>query len=340
MLHLPTAHAQPYQQQGATVHTAAQNGLRPRSDIFVRGPGGTLWHRGWEDGVWYPWEDLRVVIDAAPSAVKGNIFGAIQVFYLSRGDIWYVLVQVSPTRPTTISFSENLGSVPGDVMDPDHCGIHGLPPWGFCSSVSFISAPAAVTIDDGTHVEVFALGGDLHHMFHRWFQDDGNWSDWTLLSVANFQGDPTAVAWGGHNVAGFTRSDDNHVYEKIYDGSWHNWQDLGGTVLYSPAAASWGPDRIDLFAIGTDHQMFTKWFTNGQWSGGNGWDGWSPLGGYFVSSPGASSLGSGHLDLEGVGADNQVYHSWWGGQWSPWTGIGVSGSFSYAPAVTDSHQTY
>src|SRR5262245_14668474 len=65
------AHAQPFQPQASTVRSMAHDGLHPRSDIFIRGPGGALWHRGWE-GDWFPWENLGVTIDAAPSAVKGS----------------------------------------------------------------------------------------------------------------------------------------------------------------------------------------------------------------------------------------------------------------------------
>jgi hypothetical protein len=192
---------------------------------------------------------------------------------------------------------------------------------------------------------VFAFSGP-HWLIHRWWTNDltndnsNGWSDWEILSIADFAGDPAAVSWGSGRIDVFVHgSDDDHLYDKVYDadhGGWHNWLDLGGTLLYSPAAASWGPGRIDVFAIGTDQQMWTKVYSDGQWSGGPTYTGWWPLGGYFTSSPAAGSLGPGHLDLAGRGYDGQVYHSWWGGQWSPWVPLG--GMLTSAPAVVDSWQ--
>lgn len=332
------AHAQATQprltgQRGTTtVQTRAQTGI-PRFDTFVRGPGGALWHRFWENGVWHDWENLGGSLDSAPAAgVDPGGANDIDVFYRSSGEIKYVLLNVG-FGTTRILDRRSLGWAPGDVVYPG-CG--GF--FGFCGSVGFISAPAVSTWSG--RLDVFALASDSHHLLHRWydFYHNGGWSDWELLSVANFAGDPAAVSWGPGRIDLFLHgSDGNSLAHKVFDGHWHNWEDLGGTMLYSPAAASWAPGRLDVFVVGTDHQLWTKTFTNGQWS--PSWDGWWPLGGYFISSPGASSLGPGALDVVGLGHDYQLYHSWWGGQWSPWAGIGLVGSFTSAPAVVDTWVT-
>lgn len=44
------------------------------------------------------------------------------------------------------------------------------------------------------------------------------------------------------------------------NASWSDWEDLGGTILDSPAAVSWGPNRIDTFARGTNNHLYHKWY--------------------------------------------------------------------------------
>jgi hypothetical protein len=321
----------------STVQTRAQTSGYPRFDTFTRGAGGALWHRWWENGVWHDWENLGGSLDSAPAAgVDPGGVNGIEVFYRSSGEIRYVLLNVS-LNTTRILERGSLGTAPGDVVYPG-CG--GT--FGFCGNVPFTSAPAVSTWPG--HLDVFALASDSHHLLHRWydFYHNGGWSDWELLSVADFAGDPAAVSWGPNRIDVLVHGSDTHtLYDKVYDGHWHNWQELGQgfTMLYSPTAASWAAGRLDVFVIGPDHQLWDKVFANGQWAGGPSWNGWWPLGGYFIASPGASSLGPGALDVVGLGHDYQMYHSWWGGQWSPWAGIGLEGSFHSAPAVVDSWVT-
>jgi hypothetical protein len=40
------------------------------------------------------------------------------------------------------------------------------------------------------------------------------------------------------------------VWHAWNDGSWHYWQDLAGVVGSGASAASWLPDRVDVFAVG------------------------------------------------------------------------------------------
>jgi hypothetical protein len=309
-----------------TVQTHAQASV-PRFDTFVRGYDGALWHRWWENGVWSNWENLGGSLDSAPAAgMDPNGANIIDVFYQSKGYIQYVVLSASFNK-TRILDRRSLGDVPGDCF-----------PFGFCGAWSFTSAPAVSTWPG--RLDVFALADN--HLFHRWydFYHEGGWSDWELLSVADFAGDPAAVSWGPGRIDLFIHgADGDSLAHKVFDGHWHSWEDLGGTLLFSPTAASWVAGRLDVFVIGTDHQLWTRVFDNGQWSGGPGWNGWWPLGGYFIASAGASSLGPGALDVVGLGHDYQLYHSWWGGQWSPWAGIGLLGTFTSAPAVVDSWVT-
>ena len=80
------------------------------------------------------------------------------------------------------------------------------------------------------------------------------------------------------------------------------------------APESWGSNRLDIFALGTDNQMFHK-----------AWDGawhpsvtaWEPLGGVFASPPSVVSWGNNRLDIFALGTDNQMFHKAWDGAWHP-----------------------
>ena len=137
-----------------------------------------------------------------------------------------------------------------------------------------------------------------------------------------------------------------------------------------PAAVSWGPGRIDVFARGTDNALYHKWY-DGNWSG------WESLGGMLTSGPAVCSWASGRLDVfaRGTdnapgpqvvstttgpvgspsaaasssdpaavswahgridvfaeGADNTLHHRWYDGNWSDWESLG--GSLTSGPTVS------
>ena len=60
---------------------------------------------------------------------------------------------------------------------------------------------------------------------------------------------------------------------------WGGWEPLGGVLLSPPLGVCWGPDRIDIFAVGTDNAMWHRWWD------GNAWGGWESLGGMLGSPP-------------------------------------------------------
>ena len=82
------------------------------------------------------------------------------------------------------------------------------------------------------------------------------------------------------------------------------------------SVASWASDRLDIFGLGTDNQMYHK-----AWDGNN-WlpsvTDWEPLGGVFNSPPAVISWANDRLDIFALGADNQMYHKAWDGvNWLP-----------------------
>ena len=73
------------------------------------------------------------------------------------------------------------------------------------------------------------------------------------------------TSWGPGRLDVFVRGNDNTLQHTWYDGDWHDWESLGGTLTSSPAAVSWGSSRIDIFTRSTNNTLAHKWFDGG-WS--------------------------------------------------------------------------
>lgn len=148
-------------------------------------------------------------------------------------------------------------------------------------------------------------------------------------------------SWGGGRSDVFKKGPDGAVFHCVENGSpacrdsgneglfvektrVPNWENLGGVIIGSPAAVSWGAGRIDVFVRGTDNALWHKYF-NGSWSG------WESLGGYIMSSPTAASWGSGRLDVFAKGSDNSLVHIAYDGAWTGWESLG--GVITSSPAA-------
>lgn len=105
----------------------------------------------------------------------------------------------------------------------------------------------------------------------------------------------------------------------LLDGSavWSNWEWLGGVLTSPPVVTAWAPDRLDIFAEGTDSALWHRW-----WDGAN-WGGWESLGGVLMSPPSVVSWGPDRLDVFALGTDSALWHRWWdGANWGGWESLG------------------
>ncbi len=87
-------------------------------------------------------------------------------------------------------------------------------------------------------------------------------------------------------------------------GGFVNWSLLSGGVLYEPGAVSWGPSRLDVFAVGTNHALYHRYSNDsGQtWNPGN--NSWEWLEGNLYTTPQVVSWGAGRLDIFAGGYPN------------------------------------
>jgi hypothetical protein len=106
-----------------------------------------------------------------------------------------------------------------------------------------------------------------------------------------------------------------------YNGSWSNWTSISGniSVQAEAEAISWGPNRIDVFAWGTDNSLLHKSFdgTNGLWTPSSGFE---ILGGSLAGPPKEVSDAVGSLHVVSFSRFGSVQHISFNqtlGIWSP-----------------------
>ena len=143
---------------------------------------------------------------------------------------------------------------------------------------------------------------------------------WDLSSVMNYCND----AWNNDGQLSATDIQGARVF---YGNVWSDWGNLGGQLASAPAAVSWAPNRLDVFAQGKNNRLWHK-----VWDG-TGWGDWTEdAKGVMSAAPAVTSWGANRLDVFVRGADAQLWHKAWGGsEWSDWQGLG--GQLASAPAA-------
>ena len=189
----------------------------------------------------------------------------------------------------------------------------GKPPVGFSNS------PAAV-VRDINNIDVFVRGND-NNLYHIYWGGTG-WYGWENHG-GGLQSSPTVCSWSQARLDIFARGGNNNLIHCWWDanGGWSQWEDMTNTfpggfqpINFNPAAVSWGPNRIDIFAtrMGDGHLIHSWW-------DGTRWNGWEDLGGLITEAPSVVSRGNGLLDVFGRGSDGAVYQIYWdGSRWSGW----------------------
>nr|BBH93149.1 hypothetical protein KTA_13480 [Thermogemmatispora argillosa] len=135
---------------------------------------------------------------------------------------------------------------------------------------------------------------------------------------------PALASWGVRQLDLFIRAADNTLWHRHFDGRWHAWERLIGSLAFDPVAVAWGPERFDLFVRGVDNSLLHCWFDGS-------WHDWESLGGSLTSNPAVASWGAGRLDVFARGSDNALWHKWYDGLWHEWESLG--GVITSAPAA-------
>jgi hypothetical protein len=112
------------------------------------------------------------------------------------------------------------------------------------------------------------------------------------------------------------------------DREWSDWEWLGGGLIFGPTVCSWGPNRLDIFGVGTNRALWHIYWNGSRWSD------WEDLGGQLKSKPAAVSWGPNRIDIFGrCATDNSLCRKVWdGSRWLDWERLG--GTLTSGPAVS------
>jgi len=226
----------------------------------------------------------------------------IDVFALDQNHLMRMLVLPQGVAPV---------SVPAG-------GIDAVADFATLGSNTFISAPAAVAA--GGQVSVFGVQSDrtMAWCSSHWTDTGEEFDGWTSLGGI-FTSAPTAVAGGLGSLDVFGRDANFQLAHMSINGttpSAQGWENLGapaasttgrGGLASPPVAISWGPNRIDVFALSAaDGSIGHTWWD------GERWNDWQPLvpptAVSFVGTPSAITWGPNRLDVFVSGTDSNLYH--------------------------------
>jgi spore germination protein YaaH len=224
--------ASPYYSLGGVVTSGADaSSWGPnRSDVFVRGTDGAIYHRGTDGAGWGGWESLGGVATSDPAAVA---WGSNRIDLFVRG--------------TDLALYHRVWN-----------GIWH--PWESLGGV-LTSSPAVASWSDN-RLDVFVRGTD-NALYHRVW--NGVWNGWEGLG-GSLASDPAAVSWSYNRIDVFTRNPDATLGHKVWDGSrWSTWESLPGGLSSSPAAASCAAGHLDVFVVGTDSALYQLGYAPGGW---------------------------------------------------------------------------
>jgi hypothetical protein len=233
---------------------------------------------------WYPWETIPEpqMMASQPAVVSWSV-GRIDVF--ARGQA-------------------------GDLIHTwlDSGIWHPWESFGGC----IIGAPT-VTSWGAPRLDVFVEGCSPingSNLFHIW-SDSNGWHPWELLPANQIMASsPSAVAWSSGRIDLLARGVDGSLIHGWVDTSWHLWESMGGCVVGTPAASSWGPNRLDGWAQAcTDSgaNFVHIWFGNGSWHPFEVVPGNQRIAGIL----GVTSWAAGRIDMFTRNPDGRTLDHWW-----------------------------
>ena len=281
-------------------------------DAFVVGTDGRVYTAAWEPSFgsgwhgWWPIGNLRAPAGASVQAVSRNK-DKIDIFVTDLAGV----VQTAAWEP---AFGRWHGWWPiGNLRAPAGAPVHAVSR-GADKLDIFVTDLAGV-VQTAAWEPAFADG------WHGW---------WPIGNLRAPAGAPVqAVSRSADKIdifatdlAGVVRT---AAWEPAFRDGWHGWWEIAGGRAApgaSVTAACRGPDRLDVFVVGTDGHVYTA-----AWEpGASGWRGWWPVG--TVRAPAgapvqAVSRSADKLDVFVVGDDGFVdtaawepafrdgWHGWW-----------------------------
>jgi hypothetical protein len=188
--------------------------------------------------------------------------------------------------------------------------------WQQISAGAISSGPGAVSWGPG-RVDTFARNAD--GSVGHWYYNGSAWYYEPMGSTPEILGDPDVASPTAGSLNLFVRGLDGKLWQKwAVSGPWSGWQQISaGAIASSPAAVSWGPNRVDVVARMPDNSL-------GHWYYfGSGWY-YDNLGGEFTADPDIASTGEQKLNVIVRGLDKNLWQKRFTptGGWGAWEFIG------------------
>ncbi len=182
---------------------------------------------------------------------------------------------------------------------------------------------------------LFTIGLDGTAHLDQWSPQTNSGYEMGRVDRSQVIGAPSVVSWGSGRWDLFAAGRDKAVWHLAFDSNrpegYVPYSSLGGVVIAKPAAVHAFPNRLDVFAIGTNGGLFQA-FCNGTGCSGEGpglgagtFSGWWHLGptpNGIIGSPVVVSPAEGKLAIVVVDASGALYHKDFNGvQWVPNSGF-------------------
>ena len=214
-----------------------------------------------------------------------------------------------------------------------------------------LAGKPTVTLNQDGRLEVFWRGVDngLNHIVET-ASNSNAYLPPASLGVS-IQSDPVAIQDAGGRIVVFYLIAQNrceYVRQTAPNTNSYSRLILGGIHTSNLAVERNGGaiNHLEVFAVGTDNEMYHIWqnapFSNGTTSG-DSWSNWESLGGNHTSDPSVVRNLDGRLEVFALGTDYAVYHMWQpasaSGPWSAWERLPASPFTSSPVAVRDQFGT-
>ena len=253
-----------------------------RTDLFVRGTDGAIWHT-WRDDSYHSWESLGGDWQGSPAADT-----------------------LGPGHVGVVARSRDNAIWDNDFLKDRWSGWRSI-------GGTLTSDPGAVAVGRDS-VHIFARGTD-NAIWHRWWERPCDcWRNWESLGGTATSG-PAAESLGSGHVEVFVRGTDNAIWHRFFFRGWRGWWTLGGNATAGPGAVATGPNRIDLFMRSSDNNTtFRK-----QWNRDADWGvKWDDFGGCIGGRPYPAADGW----VYATGCDGHIYFRTFlsTGDWRGWPG--------------------
>lgn len=240
----------PSTQVSITNYFAVGQNQDGRLEVFVQGTDGAIWHN-WQTAShidWSGWSSLGSpnFTSLSRPTVGRNQDGRLEVFAAGNQGFIFHVWQTAP----------NSGWSGWDALPTSYPYV-------------LLNQPVVAQNLDG-RLEVFARGDDdaLWHIPQTSIND--GWGVWSSLGRPTF---PRRIDWSDEPAVGQSKTGQlevftsdgwdfsiANIYQTAPNNGWSDWESLakpnGVSGLYLPAVGREQDGRLELFAMGSDHQLW------------------------------------------------------------------------------------